>query len=85
MLCQMKELPLAERVERITQAATRDSAPVISETDRGEAIIRACLGARQILDARPDGERLRLQQEPAPAYRAIWPRLNSRWREASGR
>lgn len=79
----MKELPLPERLRRLSAAADRDAAPVTSRSDPGEAICRACLGVRQILDARPDGDRLRLQQEPPAAdYRAIWTRLNRQWRVA---
>ena len=42
-------------------------------------------GARQVLDARPDGESVRLRQEPpAPDYPMLWARLNRRWREQRG-
>lgn len=86
MLAAMNELPLAERVRRLTGAAAREAAVGTAQEDRGEAIHRACLGARQILDARPDGDRLRLRQEPpAPDYRDIWKRLNRKWREANVR
>lgn len=77
----MKELPLSDRVNRLTAAAARDAVPATSPSDPGEAIYRACLGACQILDARLDGDRVRLQQEPPAAdYRAIWTRLNRQWR-----
>lgn len=79
----MKELPFSDRLDRLTAAAARDAVPTTSHSDRGEAICRACLGAFQILDARPDGDRIRLQQEPPAAdYRAIWTRLNRQWRNA---
>ena len=80
---QMKELMLPERLDLLTAAAARDAVPITSHSDPGEAICRACLGAFQILDARPDGDWVRLQQEPPAAdYRAIWTRLNRQWRVA---
>ena len=85
MLLDMDELPLGERLARMVGAATREAARFVPREDRGEAICRACLGASQILDARPDGDRLRLQQEPpAPDYPDIWARLNRRWRKSNG-
>ena len=81
----MDELPFGERVNRMVDAATREAARFVPREDRGVAIYRACLGARQILDARPDGDSLRLQQEPpAPDYPDIWARLNRRWRKSDG-
>lgn len=85
MLLGMEELPLGERLDRVSGAASREAARFVPQEDRGEAIYRACLGACQILDTRPDGDRLRLQQEPpAPDYPDIWARLNRRWRESNG-
>ena len=81
----MDELPLPERLRRLTSAADREAVAFTPQADRGQAIHRACLGACQILDARPDADRLRLQQEPpAPDYRDIWTRLNRKWRDARG-
>ncbi len=85
MLLGMEELPLAERLERLTGAARREEAPFVGP-DRGEAIYRACLGAYQILEARPDGHKVwSARQPPAADYREIWTRLNRQWREASNR
>ena len=79
----MKELPLPDRLNLLTAAAARDAVPATPHSDPGEAIYRACLGAFQIMDARPDGDRVRLRQEPPAAdYRAIWTRLNRQWRNA---
>ncbi|MDE0693903.1 MAG: hypothetical protein OXI55_16885 [Gammaproteobacteria bacterium] len=81
----MEELPLAERLARLTGAARREEAPFVGP-DRGEAIYRACLGAHQILEARPDGHKvLAAREPPAPDYREIWTRLNRKWREARSR
>ncbi|MCY3821084.1 MAG: hypothetical protein OXH52_17305 [Gammaproteobacteria bacterium] len=81
----MNELPLAERLHRLTSAADHEALAFASWEDRGQAIYRACLGACQILDARPDADGLRLRQEPpAPDYRDIWTRLNLKWRDARG-
>ena len=84
MLRSMKELPLAERIRRMTKAEVQDS-PIssVSDADRGDAVHRACVAACQVVDARPDGHLLRLQQEPPAAdYRDIWTRLNREWRNA---
>ena len=60
----MNELPEDERVRRVIAAASRKGSPRRSDSAPGEAIHRACLGASQILDARPDGEVLRFRNEP---------------------
>ena len=66
----MRELPADERLRRLIGAVDRESeAAVPVGAERGDALYRACLGARQVLDARPDGEFVRLRQEPpAPDY-----------------
>ena len=79
----MKELSTDERLRRLMGAADREleAAPLVA-AERGDALYRACLGARQVLDARPDGESVRFRQEPtAPDYPRIWARLNRQWRE----
>ena len=80
----MKELSADERLRRLLGAADRELEAVAPADDaqRGDALYRACLGARQVLDARPDGESVRFLQEPtAPDYPRIWARLNRQWRE----
>ena len=52
------------RLERLPGAARYEKAPFIGPQDRGEAIYRACLGAYQILEARPDGHKVRSAREP---------------------
>lgn len=82
----MKELSADERLRRLMGAADREleAAPLVA-AERGDALYRACLGASQILDARPDGESVRFHQEPpAPDYPELWARLNRRWREQRG-
>lgn len=82
----MKNLSADERLRRLMGAADREleATPLVA-AERGDALYRACLGASQILDARPDGESLRFHQEPpAPDYSALWARLNRRWREQRG-
>ena len=79
----MKELSADECLRRLIGAADREPEPVaLAGAERGDALYRACLGARQVLDARPDGESVRFRQEPtAPDYPGLWTRLNRRWRE----
>ena len=79
----MKELSADERLRRLIGAADRELEAVTpSDAERGDALYRACLGARQVLDARPDGESVRLRQEPpAPDYPMLWARLNRQCRE----
>ena len=79
----MKELSSDERLRCLIGAADRElEAAAPSDAERGDALYRACLGASQVLDARPDGESVRLRQEPpAPDYPMLWARLNRRWRE----
>ena len=82
ILASMKELSAEERVRRLIGAADRElETASFAGGNRGDALYRACLGARQVLDARPDGESVRFRQEPpAPDYPALWARLNRRWR-----
>ena len=82
----MKEFSVDERLRRIVDAAEREREPAAPpDAERGDALYRACLGASQILDARPDGESVRFRQEPpAPDYPELWARLNRRWRERRG-
>jgi len=83
----MKELSADERLRRLLGAADRELEAVApaDDAERGDALYRACLGARQVLDARPDGESVGLRQEPpAPDYPMLWARLNRRWREQRG-
>ena len=83
ILPSMKELSTDERLRRLIGAADREfeAAPLVA-AERGDALYRACLGARQILDARLDGEFVRFRQEPpAPDYAMLRARLNRRWRE----
>lgn len=82
----MKELSADERLRRLIGAADREiEAAAPAGAERGDALYRACLGARQVLDARPDGESVRFLQEPAaPDYPRIWARLNRQWREQRG-
>ena len=79
----MKELSTDERLRRLIGAADRElKGTSLPDVERGDALYRACLGASQVLDARPDGESVRFGQEPpAPDYPRIWARLNRRWRE----
>ena len=78
----MKELSADERLRRMVGAADRElEAAPLEDAKRGDALYRACLGARQILDARPDGESVRFRQEPpAPDYPILWAQLNRQWR-----
>lgn len=78
----MKELFADERLRRLIGAADRElEAAPLAGAERGDALYRACLGASQILDARPDGGSVRFRQEPpAPDYPVLWARLNRRWR-----
>ena len=82
----MKDLSSDERLRRVMGAADREiEAVALAGAERGDALYRACLGASQILDARPDGESVRfLQEPPAPDYPMLWARLNRRWREQRG-
>lgn len=86
ILAAMKELSAVERLRCLIGAADRESEPAApAAAERGHALYRACLGARQVLDARPDGESVRFRQEPpAPDYPMLWARLNRRWREQRG-
>ena len=79
----MKASCADERVRRLVGAADRElEAAPLADAERGDALYRACLGASQILDARPDGESVRFNQEPpAPDYPDLWARLNRKWRE----
>ena len=83
ILPSMKELSADERLRRLIGAADREcEGASLADAERGDALYRACRGAFQILDARPDGESVRFRQEPpAPDYPRIWTRLNRRWRE----
>ena len=83
ILASMKEFSADERLRRLIGAVERESeGATLAGAERGDALYRACLGARQVLDARPDGESARFRQEPpAPDYPRIWARLNRRWRE----
>ena len=83
ILASMKELSTDERLRRLIGAADRElEGTSLADAERGDALYRACLGASQVLDARPDGESVRFGQEPpAPDYLRIWTRLNRRWRE----
>ena len=59
--------------------------PLPLEERRGEMLYRACLGARQVADSRPDGAVVRArQQPPADDYREIWRRLHRKWLERNG-
>ena len=79
----MRDLSADERLRRLIGAVDREPEPVaLAGAERGDALYRACLGARQVLDARPDGESVRFRQEPpAPDYPELWAQLNRRWRE----
>ena len=86
ILTPMKELSANGRLRCLIGASDRELEAVApGDAERGDALYRACLGARQILDARPDGESVCFRQEPpAPDYPMLWARLNRRWREQRG-
>ena len=49
----MKEFSADERLRRLVGAADRElEAAPLADAERGDALYRACLGARQILDSR---------------------------------
>ena len=76
-----RELSHERRVQRVIDAAKREDAPLPEGVDRGDLIYRVCLGARQVLDARPDGHEIKMRREPPAAdWPAIWARLNRQWR-----
>ena len=71
-----------ERVQRVIDAAQREDAPLPDDADRGELIQRLCLGCLQVLEARPDGDEIKLRHEPPAAdWPIIWARLNKQWRQ----
>lgn len=71
-----------ERVQRVIDAAQREDAPLPDDVDRGELIQRLCLGCLQVLEARPDGDEIKMRREPPAAdWPIIWARLNKQWRQ----
>ena len=77
----MQEPSYEQRVRRIIDAAKREDAPLPDGVDRGDLIYRVCLGAQQVLDARPDGDEIKMRREPPAAdWPEIWARLNEQWR-----
>lgn len=77
----MQQPPPERRVQRLIEAAKREDAPLPQEASRGDLIYRVCLGAWQVLEARPDGNEVKMRQEPPAAdWPAIWARLNREWR-----
>ena len=74
----MRKLSLEQRV---IDAAEREDASLPDGEDRGDLIYRICLGAQQVLDARQDGDEIRMRREsPAADWPMIWKRLNEQWR-----
>ena len=82
----MVELSHEQRVQRVIDAAKREDAPLPAGVDRADLIYRVCLGAWQVLDARPDGDEIKMRREPPAAdWPMIWARLNEQWRNRDGR
>ncbi len=77
----MPEPSHEQRVRRVIDAPKREDAPLPEGVDRGDLIYRVCLGARQVLEARPDGHEIMMRREPpASDWPAIWARLNRQYR-----
>ena len=77
----MVELSREQRVRRVIDASKREDAPLPDGMDRGDLIYRVCLGAQQVLDARPDGDEIKMRRDPPAAdWPEIWARLNEQWR-----
>lgn len=68
-------------MQRVIAAAKREETPLPEGVDRGDLIYRVCLGSWQVLDARSDGEEIKMRREPPAAdWLAIWTRLNKQYR-----
>lgn len=79
------ELSHDQRVQRVVDVAKREDAPLPNGVERGDLIYRVCLAAQQVLDARPDGDEIRMRREPPAAdWPEIWARLNEQWRNRNG-
>lgn len=77
----MQELSHEQRVRRVVDSARREDAPLSDGMDRGDLIYRVCLGSWQVLQARADGDEIKMRREPpASDWPAIWARLNRQWR-----
>ena len=81
----MPEPSHEQRVQRVVNAGKREDVPLPEGVDRGDLICRVCHAAWQILDARPDGEEIKMRREPPAAdWPDIWVRLNRQWRNRNG-
>ena len=77
----MRELSQEQRVQGVIDAAKRERASLPEGVDRGDLIYRVCFASQQVLNARPDGDEIKMRREPPAAdWPIIWARLNRQWR-----